>query len=238
MNLVDVAFTSIYKNKQGNYAPMPKRMAKCTPDLQWALSCIEIDVEDKGGKLRLSDLFRSYDMQQQAHNDYTSGKKSAYSPRPGGSMHEAGRAFDVDLKALNMPLKDFWEIAAKYGVNPIIAKPDTKLKECWHFDKRGSHGIVYDYYAKGKGNNMKPYRAMATSGILAIGQKVDGMNNLNAYIQSALIILGYEIGNIDGIAGTRTKDALVEIGINRIEPAIIKQQLEQHLRERFFEEFI
>jgi len=36
----------------------------------------------------LSDLLRSYDMQLQAHLDYTSGKKSAFSPAPGGSMHE------------------------------------------------------------------------------------------------------------------------------------------------------
>ena len=68
-----------------------------TVTLQRTLYGIRDELQAQGGKLELSDLFRSYDMQLQAHLDYTSGKKKAFSPPPGSSMHESGRAFDVDL---------------------------------------------------------------------------------------------------------------------------------------------
>lgn len=97
----------------------------------------------------LSDLLRSYDMQLQAHLDYTSGKKSAFSPAPGGSMHEGGRAFDLDLGALKIKLGQFWDIARKYGVTPIIKSPNPSASEAWHFDCRGSHERIYAYEYSG-----------------------------------------------------------------------------------------
>src|SRR6185295_7452452 len=110
----------------------------------------------------------------QAHLDFTSGKKSAFSPAPGGSMHESGRAFDIDLASTKVNLSTFWEIARGAGVVPIIAKPDPKLSECWHFECRGSHQLVYDYYKAGKGTNFaSPSQAMAASAIVAIGARHD-----------------------------------------------------------------
>jgi hypothetical protein len=41
-------------------------------------------------------------MQLQSHLDWKTGKKSAFSPPPGGSLHEAGRALDLDLDSLGM----------------------------------------------------------------------------------------------------------------------------------------
>ena len=91
--LVKATVLSIYK-VSGHRVLMPERMARATPDLKRAMYAIRDALRARGGDLVLSDLFRSYDMQLQAHLDFTSGKKSAFSPAPGGSMHESGRAFD------------------------------------------------------------------------------------------------------------------------------------------------
>jgi D-alanyl-D-alanine dipeptidase len=144
--LEDIKIKSIYPS-----GDLPKNMARCTPDMLNALQGAAADVKTAGGELILSDLYRSYDMQLHAHLDYVTGKKKAFSPPPGGSMHEAGRAFDLDLSSLKMKLSDFWKIAAKHQLQPIIDTPSAGALEAWHFDCRGSHGLVYDYYAAGKG---------------------------------------------------------------------------------------
>jgi hypothetical protein len=213
--LVPVQILSIYKSAAGQRLPLPARMAQCTPDMQAAILKVRQEVEALGGQLFLSDLFRSYDMQLQAHLDYTSGKKSAFSPAPGGSLHEAGRSLDLDLGSLKIPLAKFWEIAAVHGLSPIIKEPDTRLKEAWHFDCRGSHHKVYEYYVAGKGSNLKPYAALAASAILGAGLKHDEFvgKEKEASIQSLLIRLGQEIGNMDGQLGLKTKTALAKVGV-------------------------
>lgn len=240
--LIPIDVISIYKNRLGDPLPLPARMAQCTPDTHTAIFNIAAELAKRGGRLVLSDLFRSYDMQSQSHNDYMAGKKKAYSPPPGGSFHEAGRAFDLDLSAIKISLLDFWTIAAGYGVNPIIAKPNSKLSEAWHFDCRGSHQIVYQYYTDGKGNNFKPYTAAATSGILSAGISVDafGANQRQAAIQSCLIRLGKTIGNIDGQLGKNSHKALDEVGVlfdlNNLDGMLI--QVENMIQEKFAKEFV
>ena len=109
-----------------------------------------------------------------------------------------------------MPLADFWDIAVSSGMYPIIKQPKENASEAWHFDCRGSHQIVYQYYTEGKGTNFKPYTAAAARGILSIGIHIDafGSNQTQAAIQSCLIRLGKEIGNIGGQIGHRTQGAL------------------------------
>jgi hypothetical protein len=178
-------------------------------------------------------------MQFQANLDYISGKKSAYSPPPGGSMHEAGRAFDMDLSAINVSLKTFWEIASKFGVSPIIKTPDSHLKEAWHFDCRGSHSRIYDYYLSGKGKNMKPYQAMSASGILSAGLQHDLFKGKErvASIQSMLIRLGYDPGDIDGLMGSKTRTALAKAEIVEKDPAMALDVLEDLVQLTFPDEF-
>src|SRR5438045_3166741 len=94
--LVKIQYPSIYMSGTTR-ANLPDRMAKCSPDTKKAIYAIKADLIKEGGDLILSDLFRSYDMQLQSHKDYVMKKKKAFSPPPGGSMHEAGRAFDMDL---------------------------------------------------------------------------------------------------------------------------------------------
>ena len=160
---------------------------------------------------------------------------------PGGSFHEAGRAFDLDLSAIKIPLADFWVIAAKYGVVPIIDQPKTNVSEAWHFDCRGSHQVVYKYYSEGKGNNFKPYTAAAASGILSIGVNVDafGSNQIQAAIQSCLIRLGKEIGNIDGQIGRRSQQALKELNVpfNISNLSDMLLQAENLIQQKFPAEF-
>ncbi|RAJ76823.1 D-alanyl-D-alanine carboxypeptidase-like protein [Chitinophaga dinghuensis] len=239
--LIPIDIISIYKNSLGDLLPLPSRMARCTPDTYKAIFNIATALAKKGGKLILSDLFRSYDMQAQSHQDYISGRKKAFSPPPGGSFHEAGRAFDLDLSAIKIPLSDFWTIAAKFGVYPIINQPKANISEAWHFDCRGSHQIVYQYYADGKGNNFKPYTAAAASGILSIGVNVDafGNNQVQAAIQSGIIRLGKEIGNIDGHIGHRTQQALEELGVtfDLNNPNSMLVQIENLVQNKFPSEF-
>ncbi len=216
-------------------------MAKCTPDTHAAITNIAAALEKKGGQLVLSDLFRSYEMQTRSNLDYINKKKKAFSPPPGGSFHEAGRSFDLDLDTLHIPLKEFWKIAAAHGVTPIIHQPKPHLAEAWHFDCMGSHRIVYRYYADKKGNNLKPYAAAAASAILSIGVHVDlfAEQQLQARIQSALIRLGKDIGNIDGNIGRRTRQALEELRIRFNQNNVLEMLIgvEELLAEKFPSEF-
>jgi D-alanyl-D-alanine carboxypeptidase len=238
--LNQVVITSIYKNNAGQRLPLPRRMAQCTPDMEAAIRTLIAELSQQGGSLFLSDLFRSYDMQLQSHMDFLNGKKKAFSPPPGGSLHEAGRALDLDLDNLGMKLADFWELARPLGLSPIIDKPTPGVSESWHFDCRGSHQIVYDYYKSGKGTNfLQPYAAMAASAILSVGVKVDkfGDNQTAAAIQSALIRLGQSLGNIDGSIGTKTRTALDAVGVRFAEPQTMLTALEGLLRQKFSLEY-
>jgi hypothetical protein len=220
--LIPIQIISIYEVKKGVPADLPTRMAKCTVDMHKAVMGLAAALKDTGNALVLSDLFRSYEMQKQANLDFVEHRKKAFSPPPGGSMHEAGRALDLDLgKIKKMGLKAFWGEAAKHGLSPIIDKPDPETKESWHFDCRGSHQKVYDYYDAGRAKNFKaPYTAMAASAIVSTGQKVDalGEDPKPGYIQSALIRLGQDIGALDGNLGQKSKDALTAIGIDPAKP--------------------
>ncbi|MBI4518046.1 MAG: D-alanyl-D-alanine carboxypeptidase family protein [Deltaproteobacteria bacterium] len=228
--LVSITTASIYQNK-----PLPARMAKCTPDMAAALGAIIEDLRQLGHELRLSDLFRSYDMQKQSHLDYKEGRKKAYSPPPGGSMHEAGRAMDIDLASIGVTLSRFWEIAAAHGFMPIIDAPVSSRSEAWHFDCRGSHDAVYTYAKSGKaGADTSPYRQMAMSAILAIGVPLDTVPDQEAaFVQAALIRLGFDPGRIDGIIGDRTRAALAEAGVTSTATPAAVSALCQQLQARF-----
>lgn len=237
--LVKPVVMSIYE-VNGQRVPMPERMARATPDLKKALYAIRDDLQAQGGKLALSDLFRSYDMQLQAHLDWSSGKKKAFSPPPGGSMHEAGRAFDVDLGSIKVGLSAFWQIARRHGVVPIIAEPNPRASEAWHFECRGSHQLVYDHYKAGRGTNFaSAAAAMAASAIVAAGLPHDRFKGKldAAYVQSALIRLGQDVGNIDGDIGPKTLGKLAAVGITAGDLGARVQAVDALLQARFPEEF-
>jgi len=229
--IVEVQVASIYNG------PLPERMAKATRDTATALARLVNDLATLEKTLRLSDLYRSYDMQKKAYQDYVTGKKSAYSPPPGGSLHEAGRAMDIDLDSIGMPLSRFWEIAGLRGFVPIIDAPISSRSEAWHFECRGSHAIVYRYVSSGRaGQQVSPYKQMARSAILATGQRVDDVADQRVgRLQSSLIRLGFDPGRIDGVMGDRTRGALLAAQLQ--DDAIAEQRLNERLREGFPDEF-
>ena len=212
--LIPINIASIYNG------PLPHRMAQCTPDTKEAIEAVARDLAAMGYGIRLSDLFRSHDMQAQSHADFVEGRKKAFSPPPGGSLHEAGRAMDIDLSSIGVPLSQFWEIAKAHGFHPIIDAPDPHRSESWHFDCWGSHGAVYDYVKAGKaGTMLSPYAQMAESAILAIGVKLDAIPAQDvAFLQAGLIRLGLDPGRIDGVQGNRTVKALGDAGANLGDP--------------------
>ena len=221
--LVPVNLPSIYNNQ-----PLPARMARASKDFALALA----DLSQRLPKLRWSDLFRSYEMQKAANEDYLQGRKKAFSPPPGGSLHEAGRAMDIDLSSIGMSLADFWAFLKPLGMVPIINQPDSKMSEAWHFEYRGSHQLVYDYAAAGNVRaDISPYKQAAMSAILGLGVHVDQVKDQDvALVQSALIRLGYDAGPIDGDPGARTSAALQNAGAT-LDNA--EQVLAQRLQEKF-----
>ncbi len=165
--LVPVTAFSIYRFHQ---AVLPAQMAWLTPDALEAFKALEKAVNDAGGFIYLSDCYRSTLDQARARYDYLTGAKrlpergglvsqypelrtyepcngglgkKAYSPPPGLSWHEAGRAIDIDVdpKWLVISQDRFWDIAQKIGWrcgassygNP--AKVD--ISEEWHWQWEG-----------------------------------------------------------------------------------------------------
>jgi hypothetical protein len=236
--LIDVP--SIYKNKSGVAASLPKRLASATPDMALAIARVSKELKEHEGRLVLSDLFRSFDMQSQAHLEYLKGNKKAFVAAPGGSFHEAGRAMDISLSDIKVPLAKFWEVGMAHGLVPIIDKPNSKTSEAWHFECRGSHQKVIDYYKAGHGDNfVKPYTAGAASAILAWGGYVQrfGKNQKEAQLQAALIRCGHIIGNIDGAIGANTRLALKALSIDdgSIDDAL--KEVEDLVQIQFAEEY-
>jgi hypothetical protein len=225
--LVPVNLPSIYNNQ-----PLPARMALASKDFAITLA----QLSEQLPNLRWSDLFRSYEMQKQANLDYLQGRKNAFSPPAGGSLHEAGRAMDIDLSTTGMGLAEFWAFLKPLGMVPIIAQPNPGTSEAWHFEYRGSHQLVYDYAAAGNVRaDMSPYKQAAASAILGLGIHVDQVKDQTvALVQSALIRLGFDPGPIDGDPGSRTVSALQKAGAT-IDTA--EGVLRPRLQERFPQEF-
>jgi hypothetical protein len=123
-------------------------MAWLQPHAAAALMELMQKLETAGGKLYLSDCFRSSLDQAKAHIDYlsfccgNSGQighliskfpelksykprpKRAFSPPPGGSFHEAGLAIDIDASfaRLGVDQNRFAEIAWDCGWRDIVHK--------------------------------------------------------------------------------------------------------------------
>lgn len=203
--LVQANIMSIYKDKTGSNLPLPLRLNQFTPDTMRGVGQFRSALRARGGDLLLSDGHRTYDAQHQAHLDYVSHKKQAYSPAPGGSFHEAGRAIDLDLNSLRIPLIDCWHIVIPLGWFPIIKTPDTKLAESWHFEYRGPFQAFVQKYG---------YRTGAKAAIADIGQQVDEDPGKNAIMQLQWQLLRLNYLDcpdpIDGQRGHSTELAINE----------------------------
>lgn len=162
------------------------------------------DVESEGGHLLISDMFRDWMMQWQAHQDYITGKKKAFSPDPGKSFHCAGRSIDIDLQSIrkSMDFNLFWEIMRSHGFSGVRNNrhtPSPNETEAWHYDFLGSFDALY---------RKQRYSVAAQVATMdAIGDNypdVDHQIVKNFRIQAYLLDLGLYEGKVDGMYGRQT----------------------------------
>lgn len=220
--------TSYYKKKSNPSERWDisvfKEGALVPPDMLFALIELNDAVTEQQGKLYITDLTRTWALQQKRREDYLNKTKPAYAAPPGGSWHQAGRAIDISTQELGFVgvpkenwLKKFWSIATPLGFYPIIKTPDLSKSECWHFDFPGKDWEnAYDY-ADNFSNDSVDNGLVAKCAILDIGAWDPNENPYKVtrmFIQAQLIRLGrYEIGSIDGVLGTKTQKALADLGL-------------------------
>jgi len=200
-----------------------------TQDMYDALKKLELGIKDCGGELKINALSRSWEKQQHLvdlHNADVEAHKldpskpiiHAYAAPPGGSYHQARRAIDIslgDLKFTGLEKKDWvsklWSVYKPLGFTPIISSPDFGKSEAWHADYRGPWQHVRD-----KMGNV----TAAKCAILDVGNwnpKESPSKVRNMFIQAQLLRLGqYDIGDVDGIIGKKTQDAIRKLGIVEI----------------------
>lgn len=227
--VVDVEVPGIYGQK-GN--PLPKRMSKLVREAAEALDKVFQDIDHEGGHLFLSDMFRSAEEQEQAHNDYLTGRKSAYSPPSCGSVHEAARAIDIDAFDTGIGHRRVREILNKHGWVNIVET--LTGSECWHYEFRGDkwqqyynqHGYAAMARAmKGEiGNVLNLQDAVAKEGeIKSLQTTLNQLYGLNLDVDGMLgpqtreVVRRFQADHglqVDGVPGPITKRKLKEVAGN------------------------
>lgn len=191
------------------------------PDMARALLNLSNAVTAAGGDLRITECHRDVAVQKAARAKYDNwvkaGKpaasssafdaktmKAAFVAQPGRSGHNAGRSIDVHLGMLKFPglpadkqLDKLWEIAIPLGWAPIIKSADESASEAWHFDFVGDLKGVKDRLG---------YEQWALCGAILVGH--GDLSSYEAVVQALLSRAGHNLGNIDGIAGPKTINAL------------------------------
>ncbi|MGD8681338.1 MAG: peptidoglycan-binding protein [Lysobacterales bacterium] len=199
--VVKVEVPGIYSTPKG--AALPKRLAKLVRPAALALQKVYRDVVAEGGHLFISDMFRSATQQQKAHEDWKSGRKSAFSPPACSSVHEAARAIDIDAFDTGIGHKRVREILNQHGWVNIV---DTLTgKECWHYEFREAK------WEKFKQDN--DYAAMARAMKEAIGNfagraAANRTEKEIVWLQESLNkLLGTRL-QVDGRFGEKTRDVV------------------------------
>jgi len=170
-----------------------------------ALQQVYADVVAEDGHLYISDMFRSAAEQQRAHEDWKSGRKTAFSPPSCNSVHEAARAIDIDAFDTAIGHKRVRELLNKHGWVNIV--DSLTGSECWHYEFREEK---YEALKAEQG-----YAAMARAMKEEIGNvsKIAQAETLTSEIMSLQEdlnkILGIQI-QVDGIYGEQTKEAVLE----------------------------
>lgn len=130
-NVWKVRVPGIYGRKGD---PLPARMARLVLPAAQSLQQVYRQVVTEGGHLFISDMFRSAADQQRAHEDWKSGRKTAYSPPSCSSVHEAGRAIDIDAFDTVIGHKRMRAILKAHGWIEITGS--LTGAECWHYEFR------------------------------------------------------------------------------------------------------
>jgi len=199
--VVRVLVPGIYGPTKGG--PLPKRMSLLARAAATALRQVYREIIALGGYLYITDMFRSATDQQRAHMDYLTGRKTAYSPPPCASVHEAARAIDIDAFDTGIGHRRTREILNRHGWTNIVKT--LTGPECWHYEFRQSRWQIYC--------ERHGYAAMAHDMKRAIGnfagrhtaqsQKIEV-----ARLQGALNIITGGGRTVDGIYGPETREAI------------------------------
>jgi hypothetical protein len=200
------------------------------PDTAAALLLLHEGVTAAGGDLRITECHRDVAVQVAARAKYdrwvAAGKpkpgtagfdsktmKADYVAVPGKSNHNAGRAIDVHVAALHFPntpanqqLDKLWSIAMPIGWTPIIKEANEGASEAWHFDYWGELAGVYTRLG---------YEQAALCGALLVGHAGE-FQTYPRLIQALICRAGFNIGEIDGVLGPRTR-AVGAVALNMTE---------------------
>ena len=200
-----------------------------TPDAAAALRALSDAVKKAGADFRVTDCLRSIQVQAWARAKYErwlrddkprtkakgydrSKHKQHFVSRPGRSFHNSGRSIDVNLDVLkfkdviaSQQLDTLWAIARPLGWRPVIREATEGKSESWHFDFMGPWLPVYERLG---------YLQAAMGAVMDIGVGRDvyanyGMRFVQAHLQRA----GYDVGDIDGLVGRKTKGGLAQAGL-------------------------
>lgn len=224
---VDAAILSSYGPGGATDAGIPRSQlrrlcalgdaGRMTPDAAAGLLALHHAVLDAGGDLRITDCLRSVAQQTEARAKYdrwvAAGKPASFDARimknafvalPGRSFHNSGRSIDVHIAALRFPglsadrqLDRLWDLARPLGWHPIIARPDERASESWHFDFLGEWAPV-------KARIGYEQTAICAAADVGNGEPDSGWRR----IQGGLHRAGYDCGEADGLKGRKTEGAL------------------------------
>lgn len=199
-NVVKVRVSGIYGRK-GN--PLPIRMSKLVMPAAVALKKVFKEVVGSGGHLFISDMFRSANQQQRAHEDWKSGRKTAYSPPSCHSVHEAARAIDIDAFDTGIGHQRTREILNKHGWVNIV---DTLTgAECWHYEFRQKK---WESYKEKHGYAAMAHAMKEEIGNLAGLRQAEAEKKAVRWLQDSLNkILQIQL-RVDGIIGEKTRKAI------------------------------
>lgn len=209
LELTEIKVEDIYEGT--DY--LPSHMARLIPKAWESLQKVIEDVEEYGGNIRLSDAFRDNRDQMKAHLDYRMGRKEQYSPPPGLSMHEAGRAIDIDWRYESLKLKQtkVAEILRDHGWNSIVShfgdptKVDVEEEHHWEF--RDGLENIYEEHGY---NNMAEYAIKQVDNFPDEELMEDSYKRAVRDAQKLLEDVGIDPGPIDGKFGPKTERAVRE----------------------------
>jgi len=208
-------------------------MGQVPPDVARGILAFASAVEAAGGTFRVTDLSRPIEASAEARVRYLHWLDSGEPPRnlpdghpnpqydpatmkdakvapPGYSWHNGGRAVDVTLSVLNFPntafdrqLDRLWDIARPLGWTPIIAWPNERASEAWHFDFRGPWERTYKII----GNREAAMAAGLDVGLDCYPRAMEKA------VQAQLHRVGQNVGRLDGYIGTKTLEGLRAVGL-------------------------
>jgi hypothetical protein len=126
---------SVYQNVQKQKIPIGPEKAYLAKGAMEDLYKANISIVDEGGRLYISSMWRDPEEQFKAWLDFKSGRKNSYSPPPCFSMHECGRAIDIDTRSDSTKITHdkLRAILSKYNWYPVVpvGQPGD-----WHYEHR------------------------------------------------------------------------------------------------------